>query len=620
MQKSYHSYYILSLLFLASCSFDQLPGRKTLRDCPKPSAVIQFVADPSNPLRYTIKLDQVNGEAETVVWTIGNETKTLKPGESQTINFIQPGTYPIKAVLQNVCNNNTTIEQSLSISLSRPSVATGRTETVSPTSATVLMVFSSAGNSALTQLGIVYGEEANTSPSLTNGGVFVAALTSSKAGDSLRVVLPGLATGRKYNYVAYAKNGAGETYGTPARQFTTSTPTFSIDTWARILGGAGADFGYTLLTLPDTGYLIAGNSSSNDGDIGGNRGSYDAWVARLDNNGTVLWKKNLGGSGDDVLWSAQLAADGNYLLIGNTSSTNGDITSNAGGYDPWVVKLSTSGNVLYSRTYGTVNDDYGYTLSINGGSYAISTETRLPSGSLVGSIRLINESTGAVQNTFSINDARYFGLAAVPSGGFIAIGNAGPNAGVFTNGQSDMLITRLTSGLGLNGAHQAKGSTADDGGNHIIPITDGYLVVGATKVGANPATAASDFFVVKLDLAGTEIWKFNYGGTGDDLANGAIQTSDGGYLIVGSTTSNNGQITTNKGGTDVWVIKLNTNGQMQWQRTCGGSGNDYGYKIAATKDGGFLIVGSTTSNNGDIPGNKGGNDLLLLKIDGSGKL
>lgn len=623
MKKQLRPFIYLSLLLVLGCSFDQLPGRKSLRECPKPSAVFQFIVDPVNPLRYTIKLDKVAGEAETVLWTVANSIDTRKPGDSFTFSFTQPGSYPIKAVLQNMCNNNTTLEQTLVVTVNKPAVATGRTEAVTPTSATVLMVVSSAGSTALTQQGIVFGTETNTAPTLANGGIFVAAPANSRIGDSLRVVIPGLVAGRRYNYRAYALNTAGDSYGDPARQFVTPQPVAVVDTWLRTIGGSGADFGYAVLTLPDTGFLIVGNSASSNGDLTGNKGSYDAWVARLDLNGTVVWQKNLGGSGDDVLWAAQLMPDGNYLMLGNTTSPNVEGTNTAGGSDVWVVKMNPSGGLVYSRTYGTSATEFGFNLSVlANGDYAYTGTTQVGTAIGTGTIRLIAEPTNTLRNTFNLTDSRYYGICTVPSGGFVAVGSAGSNSGVPISGNVDLLVTRLTSTLTQNGGHLPLGGSDDDGANHVILTSDGgYLVVGQSKVSGNtPTNAASDMYMVKLNPSGQVEWSKKYGGSGNDLGQGAVQTPDGGYIIVGSTTSNDRDVSGNYGNTDVWVIKLDGSGNKVWAKTYGGSGDDYGYKITATKDGGYLIVGDTKSNNGDVSSNKGISDVLVMKIDGSGKL
>jgi Putative binding domain, N-terminal len=116
----------------------------------------------------------------------------------------------------------------------------------------------------------------------------------------------------------------------------------------------------------------------------------------------------------------------------------------------------------------------------------------------------------------------------------------------------------------------------------------------------------------------TKIWSNVFGGTENDFFNSAIQTPDGGYLAVGTQNSNNGDASAGHGGRDIWVIKLDANGNKVWEKSYGGSTTEDGASMTKTTDGNYVIAGNSDSNDGDANGNHGYNDILVFKIDGSG--
>lgn len=143
--------------------------------------------------------------------------------------------------------------------------------------------------------------------------------------------------------------------------------------------------------------------------------------------------------------------------------------------------------------------------------------------------------------------------------------------------------------------------------NHIKKMKK-TLILSAMMVSIHMATQAQPVLQAQR----------TYGGGQIDQANAVIQTSDGGFLMVGRSNSAGGNRTNPLGGADVWLVKTNANQAIQWQRSFGGSGTDIGYDVKATTDGGYIVAGSTNSTNGDVVSPRGGNDAFLLKVDASG--
>lgn len=165
------------------------------------------------------------------------------------------------------------------------------------------------------------------------------------------------------------------------------------------------------------------------------------------------------------------------------------------------------------------------------------------------------------------------------------------------------------------------------GGNRNDQVPDihqtsdgGYIIAGSSNSN-NEGMGNHGFFdqwVVKTDATGTLEWQRSYGGTADDKANSVRQTTDGGYIIAGSTRSVDGDVTNNHGQEDFWIVKLNPNGNVAWEKTLGGSNNDAAACIRQTPDGGYIVVGKSESNDGDITGNNGYTDVWVVKLDQNG--
>ncbi len=127
-----------------------------------------------------------------------------------------------------------------------------------------------------------------------------------------------------------------------------------------------------------------------------------------------------------------------------------------------------------------------------------------------------------------------------------------------------------------------------------------------------------DIWIVKTDASGTIQWQKSFGGSSNDFSPAIVQTADSGFIFIASTLSNDGDITLNKGNSDVWVVKLDQTGNMQWQKSFGGSLYDSGRSIDQTLDGGYVVGAVTVSNDGDVSGNHGLTDLWIVKLDSTG--
>ena len=150
----------------------------------------------------------------------------------------------------------------------------------------------------------------------------------------------------------------------------------------------------------------------------------------------------------------------------------------------------------------------------------------------------------------------------------------------------------------------------------------GYVLAGwaySTDGEVTGNHGGGDFWVVKISVAGALEWEKCYGGSGYDDAYDVRQTADSGFIVVGTTASNDGDVSGNHGGyDDIWVIKTSSSGILQWQRCLGGSDREWGNAVAQTADGGYIVAGGTVSVDGDVTGNHGSEDVWLVKLSASG--
>ncbi|MES2678604.1 MAG: T9SS type A sorting domain-containing protein [Bacteroidota bacterium] len=348
--------------------------------------------------------------------------------------------------------------------------------------------------------------------------------------------------------------------------------------WQKSFGGPGIDKCNAIQQTADGGFIIAGETSSTNGDITVNNGANDYWVAKIDSLGLLVWQKSLGGSGDDRANAVIQAADGGYLVAGTSNSgVSGDVTTPKGQYDVWIVKLTSTGTVSWQKSFGGTAVDEAY----------------------------------AVQQT--------------SDGGYIIAGDSRSNNYDLTlnNGISDFWVIKI-DGLGAIQWQKALGGSGIDIAFAVQQTSDGgYVVSGSTNsnnVDVTGNNGGVDIWVVKLSSTGSIQWQKCLGGTGSDVSAAIKQTSDGGYIVGGKTDSNNGNVSGNNGAENAWVVKLTSTGTISWQKCYGGTGFDGCNSIQQTSDGGYIFTGPVSSNTNDVSGNHGSYDYWVVKINASGTL
>jgi len=290
-------------------------------------------------------------------------------------------------------------------------------------------------------------------------------------------------------------------------------------------------------------------------------------------------------------------SDGGYAIAGSTYSFG------AGETDVYVVKLDASGNLQWTKTIGGKDFEDGYSLiQTADGGYAIAGHTKSfgAGGADVYVVKL--DANGNLQWTKTIGGKDWdegHSIIQTSDGGYAIAGYTSS----FGAGKLDVYVIKLDTNGNLQWT-KTIGGPASEIGNSLIQTSDGgYAIAGYTD---SFGAGREDVYVVKLDAKGNLQWTKTIGGSKRDWGESLIQTSDGGYAIAGTTTS------FGAGGRDVYVIKLDAKGNLQWTKTIGGRSVEKGSSLVQTSDGGYAIAGETESFGA------GNGDVYVVKLDRNG--
>lgn len=391
--------------------------------------------------------------------------------------------------------------------------------------------------------------------------------------------------------------------------------------WQKTFGGSESDVANSIQQTSDGGFIIAGHTASVDGNVSGFHGSIDYWIVKTDLTGNITWQKTLGGTADDNAQSVQQTADGGYIVAGYTLSNDGDVSGNHGSYDCWVVKLTPTGNIAWQKALGSAGDEFASSIQqTTDGGYILAGRVNINNTDYL-VMKLDPSGNLTWEKTLGGSESdQAFSIKQTSDGGYIVAGSSISNDGDVSgnHGSNDYWVVKLDAAGNLTW-QKAFGGTASEEARSIQQTADGgYIVAGLTGSDDGDVSGnhgGQDYWVVKLSATGNLTWQKAFGGTSDEIAQSVQQTSDGGYIIAGSSTSSRGQVSGNKGGQDYWIVKLDGTGNLLWQEAMGGTNIDQAQSIQQTAEGGYIVAGYTASNNGDVSGNHGSLDYWVVKLE-----
>ncbi len=403
--------------------------------------------------------------------------------------------------------------------------------------------------------------------------------------------------------------------------------------WEENYGGSGSDEANSFQQTDNGGYVVAGVTNSNDGDVSGNADYYDYWVLKLDSSRTIQWESNYGGSDVDEVHSIKQSDDGGYILAGESYSSGGDVGGNHGGNDYWIVKLDDSGNIQWEENYGGSGQDNPHSVQeTSDGGYIVAGQSDSADGDVSGNNGKIDYWVVKLDSSGTIEWERNYGGTApdvaksikqTADGSYIVAGSSFSDDGdVSSNkGSFDYWILKLDS-LGNIEWEKNYGGSSYDWAESICLTKDGGYIVGGYSQSPDGDVSGNnglyDYWLVKLDPSGTIDWQRNYGGSEIDEAKSVHQTDNGGYIVAGISKSADGEVSGNNGEEDYWVMKLDDSGNIEWEGNYGGSYSDEARSVHQTEDGRYIVAGESESSDGDISVNNGIYDYWIVKLDTSG--
>ena len=297
--------------------------------------------------------------------------------------------------------------------------------------------------------------------------------------------------------------------------------------WSKTYGepaGSSACQADSVIQTSDGGYAIAGWTYGND---------MCMWLVKTDSAGNMIWNKTYGGTADDYAMSVVQTGDGGYAIAGYTKSFGVS-------YDFWLVKTNSTGNMLWSRTYGGADDDYA-------------------------------------RSVIQTSD-----------GGYIIAGQTG----LYADSKNRVVKTDINGNMQWDNTYS--GGYHDELSSVVQTSDDGYALAGSIYVYEH-GRWNNDFWLVKIDANGNMQWDKSFGGANHEHAYDMIQASDGGYTLTGDTGYGSGNW-------DYWLVKTDAEGNMQWNQTYGiasPNANDGAFSLVQTCDGGYAMAGSTWTYFGD---------------------
>nr|QNO50754.1 hypothetical protein HAICDJOK_00014 [Methanosarcinales archaeon ANME-1 ERB6] len=371
--------------------------------------------------------------------------------------------------------------------------------------------------------------------------------------------------------------------------------------WNRTFGGTGNDVAYSVQQTSDGGYILAGYTGSYGA------GSADFWLVKTDSKGNEQWNKTFGGTGYDIAYSVQQTSDDGYILAGCTKSYV------AGSYDAWVVKTDSNGNMQWDKTLGGTDWDVAYSVQqTTDGGYILAGYTDSYGAGLDDALLVKIDSNGSIQWEKTFGGTGWDQAKAVrqtTDGGFIIAGLTGPNGIDLAN-----VWLVKTDFNGNKRWEKTFGGNSWDTAESVRQTSDGgYILAGCTL---SYGAGGSDFWLVKTDSSGNKQWDKTFGGTDEDYAYSVQQTTDGGFILAGCSAPHSSPILAGctdlygAGGSDAWLVKTDCNGKEQWNKTFGGTDDDYASSVQQTPGGGYILAGYTKSYGA------GSADFWLIKTMG----
>ncbi|MFH2141026.1 MAG: T9SS type A sorting domain-containing protein [Bacteroidota bacterium] len=399
--------------------------------------------------------------------------------------------------------------------------------------------------------------------------------------------------------------------------------------WQDCIGGIGSDHGESVIQINSNHYIIAGMTNSIDGDFNENNGDSDAFVAMLDSSRNIVWQNCYGGSNSETIRKIIQTNDGGFACFGYTESNDFDVSGNHGELDFWLIKINSNGNLEWQKCYGGSDNEHSYSIiQTNDNGYLLVGDTYSYDGDAIDNngfqdcFLVKTDSMGNIEWNHCYGgtdgDKACAVIQTYDNGYLISGGSSSNDIDVSGNhGGSDLWVFKIDSVGNLNW-QKCYGGSEGDGAYDMQQINNNEIVIaGVTNSNDGDVTGhhgLSDYWIISIDTIGCLNWQKCYGGSHPDGLLSFYYTSNKEFILAGGSYSSDGDINSHIGSLDCWIVKLDSVGNLIWEKSFGGTGIEQAISISQTADESAVFIGATESNDVDISGNHGSYDILLAKL------
>lgn len=373
--------------------------------------------------------------------------------------------------------------------------------------------------------------------------------------------------------------------------------------WIRKYNG---DSGEKIIQTNDGGYFVSGTNNT-----GGNLTDIDWLNLKLNPQGDVEWSKGRGAIGTDKLGGVRQTADGGFVVAGSISETGS-----------LVVKYESDFTRAWQQDYGFPRENTNsFSITADGGFIVAGTTNRFEIDGIIRKLDVDGNLEWEQQYGGSSSD-QITSIKQTPDLGYIATGYSNSTDGdVGSNrGDNDIWVIKMDASGDLEWSHTYGGSGNDESQSIQLTPDGGYIIAGSSNSSDGDLTNNKgdyDIWLLKLNSSGEIIWEKNYGGSNADKAQSIKNVSTGGYIVAGWSGSMNNDVTENFGALDIWIVKVNNQGNIEWEKSYGGSGFDRCNDIQETSDGDFVATGHTTSDDGEFDQSSNFKDIWVMRFSAS---
>ena len=341
--------------------------------------------------------------------------------------------------------------------------------------------------------------------------------------------------------------------------------------WTRVFGWADIDGGNAVQQTSDSAFILAGTSTSR------------VYLVKVNSQGDTLWNRILwGGGAAEGASDVQQTLDGGYILTGWSGSP--------GAYAVLLAKTNATGDTLWTRTFGAAHNATGYSVRQTSDSgYIVVGDINFPKAQSRLRARDPEERSGRVQQDKWRRGINRWGMRLLsgqnPAGSEIYL--------IKTNASGDTLWSKIFDGSGSETGEEVR--QTKDGGYILVGSTDSY------------GAGYTDVYLVKTNSSGDTLWTRTYGDTSWDIGYSLALAPDGGFVLAGMSLSFGDS-------TQFYLIRTDSLGRIRWQKTYGGRSQEWCYSVGITSDGGYILTGSTNSFGAGL------DDVFLVKTDSLGNV